>query len=153
MTICADSVAKKHTANQIVPGKARVTWTALASVVPARPGVRTDAQYSLETRFKNGKGASPEELLAAAHAGCFTMAVASSLQASGYPPIELNTEATITQEGDGTGYRIAGSALSLHARVRNVTRQAFETIAWEAANNCSISRVLRTQIRLDVKLL
>lgn len=153
MTICVDSVATIPTANQIVPGKARVTWTALARVVPARPGVRTDTQYSLETRFKNGKGASPEELLAAAHAGCFTLALASSLQASGYPPTELNTEATITQEGDGTGYRIACASLSLHAKVQNVTRQTFETIAWEAANNCSISRILRTQIKLDVKLL
>jgi osmotically inducible protein OsmC len=112
-----------------------------------------EAPYSLTTRFERGKGRDPEDKLAAAHAGCFTAALASSLEAAGYTPTELSTEAVVTQETDGSGFRISGSALTLRAKVPNLTRRTFETIAWHAVNNCAISRVLRTQIRLDAKLL
>ena len=116
-------------------------------------GTLKNTQYSFSTRFENGVGTNPEELLAAAHAGCFTRVLAFSLRAAGYAPTELSTEATVTRESDGTGYRISGSALTLRAKVPNLTRETFETMAWHAVNNCPISKGLRTQIRLDARLL
>jgi lipoyl-dependent peroxiredoxin len=99
------------------------------------------------------KGSSPEALLAAAHAECYARTLAFSLQAAGYVPTELSTEATVTREPDGPGYRISCSALILRAKVPNLSRETFETMAWHAVNNCPISKVLRAQIRLDAKLL
>lgn len=92
-------------------------------------------------------------MLAAAHAGCFTAALAFAVQVAGYTPTELNTEAIITQEPEGPGFSISCSALKLRAKVPNLTRGTFATMARHAVNNCSISKVLRTQIRLDAKLL
>ena len=92
-------------------------------------------------------------MLAAAHAGCFTAALTFSLQAAGYTRTELSTEAVITQEPEGPGFRISCSALTLRSKVPNLTRATFDTMAWHAVNNCPISKVLRTQIRLDAKLL
>jgi lipoyl-dependent peroxiredoxin len=107
----------------------------------------------ISTRLDTGKERSPAELLAAAHAGCFTAALASSLQVAGYSPTQLSAEAAVTQEPDGTGFRISCSALRLRAKVPNLTAATFETLAWHALNNCPISKVLRTQIKLDARLL
>src|SRR6266852_9499715 len=74
-------------------------------------GVLAETPYSFRTRFENEKGTNPEELLAAAHAGCFTMALAFRLQRAGYTPTELNTEAAITLEQDKEGFRVSLSAL------------------------------------------
>jgi osmotically inducible protein OsmC len=83
-------------------------------------GVLAETPYSFKTRFENEKGTNPEELIAAAHAGCFTMALAFGLQAGGYTPTELTTEAAVTLEPEGQGFRISRSALTLRAQVPNV---------------------------------
>ena len=79
-------------------------------------GVLADTPYSFKTRFENEKGTNPEELIAAAHAGCFTMALAFVLQAAGFTPTELATEAAVTLEPEGQGFRISRSALTLRAK-------------------------------------
>ena len=84
-------------------------------------GVLADTPYSFKTRFENEKGTNPEELIAAAHAGCFTMALAFQLQAAGYTATELSTEAAVTIEPEGQGFRISRSALTLRAQVPTET--------------------------------
>src|SRR6201996_8009697 len=95
-------------------------------------GVLNQTPYSFKTRFENEKGTNPEELIAAAHAGCFTMAVAFQLQAAGYTPTELNTEAAVTLEPEGQGFRISGSALTLRATVPNLDEAKFNELAKDA---------------------
>ena len=84
-----------------------------------------ETPYSFKTRFENEKGTNPEELIAAAHAGCFTMALAFGLQAGGYTPTELTTEAAVTLEPEGQGFRISHSALTLRAKVPNLDETKF----------------------------
>jgi len=116
-------------------------------------GVLADTPYSLRIRFENEKGTNPEELIAAAHAGCFTMALAFGLQAAGFTPTELTTEAAVTLEPEGQGFRISRSALTLRAQVPNLDEAAFVRIAGDAEKNCPVSRVLNAAITLDAKLI
>jgi lipoyl-dependent peroxiredoxin len=116
-------------------------------------GVLTDTPYSFRTRFENEKGTNPEELVAAAHAGCFTMALAFGLQAAGFTPTELSTEAAVTLDQDGQSFRISRSALILRAKVPNLDDAAFARIAGEAEKNCPVSKVLNATITLDAKLI
>src|ERR1700742_1173977 len=95
-------------------------------------GVLAETPYSFKTRFENEKGTNPEELIAAAHAGCFTMALAFVLQGAGYTPTELNTEAAVTLEPEGQGFRISRSALILRAKVPNLDDAGLARIAGEA---------------------
>jgi osmotically inducible protein OsmC len=115
-------------------------------------GVLSDTPYSFRTRFENEKGTNPEELIAAAHAGCFSMALAFGLQAAGFTPTELSTEAAVALEQDGQAFRISRSALTLRAKVPNLDDAAFARIAGEAEKNCPVSKVLNAAITLDAKL-
>jgi osmotically inducible protein OsmC len=115
-------------------------------------GVLAKTPYSYRTRFESEKGTNPEELIAAAHAGCFAMALAFRLQRAGYIPTELNTEAAITLEQDKEGFRISLSALTLRAIVPNLDRDTFARLAHDAEQNCPVSRVLRAEITLDATL-
>ena len=116
-------------------------------------GVLAEIPYSFRTRFENDKGTNPEELIAAAHAGCFTMALAFGLQASGYTPTELTTEAVVTLEPEGQGFRISRSALTLRAKVPNLNQGQFLEMAGDAEKNCPVSKVLNAAITLDAKLI
>ena len=115
-------------------------------------GVLAGTPYSFKTRFENEKGTNPEELIAAAHAGCFTMALAFGLQSAGYKPTELHTEAAITIEPEGEGFRITRSALTLRANVPNLESAEFDRLAGVAEKNCPVSKVLNAEITLDAKL-
>jgi len=115
-------------------------------------GVLAATPYSFKTRFENEKGTNPEELIAAAHAGCFTMALAFALQGAGFTPTELATEAAVTLEPEGQGFRISRSALTLRANVPNLDQAAFTRLAGEAEKNCPVSKVLNAEITLDAKL-
>jgi lipoyl-dependent peroxiredoxin len=108
-------------------------------------GVLDATPYSFKTRFESEKGTNPEELIAAAHAGCFTMALAFGLQAAGLNPTELSTEAAVTLDPDGQGFKISKSAL-------NLDDADFARIAGEAEKNCPVSKVLNAEITLDAKL-
>ena len=116
-------------------------------------GVLTRTPYSYKTRFENEKGTNPEELIAAAHAGCFTMALAFALQMAGLKPAELATEAAVTLEPDGAqGFKISRSALTLRAQIPGISADKFASLAQEAERNCPVSKVLRAEITLDAKL-
>jgi len=116
-------------------------------------GVLAETPYSYRTRFENEKGTNPEELIAAAHAGCFTMALAFGLQAAGFTPTELTTEAAVTLESEGQGFRISRSALTLRAKVPNMDETEFVEMARDAEKNCPVSKVLNAEVTLDAKLL
>src|SRR5262249_4289465 len=113
-------------------------------------GVLANTSYSFKTRFENEKGTNPEELIAAAHAGCFTMALAFGLQGAGFTPTELSTEAAVTLEPEGQGFRISRSALTLRAKVPNLDETKFADR--DAEKNCPVSKVLKAEIVLDAKL-
>lgn len=115
-------------------------------------GVLAETPYSFKTRFENEKGTNPEELIAAAHAGCFTMAMAFGLQLAGFKPTELSTEAAVTLEPEGKGFNISKSALTLRGRVPSLDEAQFARIAGEAEKNCPVSKVLNATITLDAKL-
>jgi osmotically inducible protein OsmC len=115
-------------------------------------GVLAETPYSYRTRFENEKGTNPEELLAAAHAGCFTMALAFQLQGAGYTPSELTTEAAVTLEAEGQGFRISRSALTLRASAPGLDEATFARLAEVAEKNCPVSKVLNAEITLDAKL-
>ena len=109
--------------------KARAVWNgsgrAGSGHLSSESGVLAETAYSFKTRFENEKGTNPEELIAAAHAGCFTMSLAFVLQAAGLTPTELSTEAAVTLEADGKGFRISRSALTLRGTVPNLDDAAF----------------------------
>src|SRR6266568_942348 len=115
-------------------------------------GVLAQTPYSFKTRFENEKGTNPEELIAAAHAGCLTMALAFQLQGGGFTPTELSTEAAVTLEPEGQGFRISRSALTLRAKVPNLDETKFVELAKDAEETCPVSKVLNAEITLDAKL-
>jgi lipoyl-dependent peroxiredoxin len=115
-------------------------------------GVLAQTPYSYTTRFEGEKGTNPEELIAAAHAGCFTMALAFRLQAAGHVPTELKTEAAVTLEPEGQGFRISRSDLTLRAQVPNLDEASFARMASDAEKTCPVSKVLNATITLDAKL-
>jgi len=115
-------------------------------------GVLEQTPYSFRTRFESEKGTNPEELIAAAHAGCFTMALAFQLQGAGYTPTELSTEAAVSLDPEGQGFRITRSALTLRASVPNLDQDSFLRLAGVAEKNCPVSKVLNAEITLDAKL-
>jgi lipoyl-dependent peroxiredoxin len=95
----------------------------------ADSGVLSNTAYSFKTRFENEKGTNPEELIAAAHAGCFAMALAFQLQMAGFNPTELASEAVVSLEKEGDGFRITRSALTLRAQVPGIDRPQFDELA------------------------
>ena len=115
-------------------------------------GVLSETAYSFKTRFQDAPGTNPEELLAAAHAGCFTMALAFQLQTAGYTPTELSTQAAISLDPDGAGFRITKSALTLTAEVPGLDKETFDKLAGEAEKNCPVSKVLNAEMTLSATL-
>jgi len=136
--------------------KARAVWRGTgrdgAGDLSTDSGVLAETPYSYRTRFENEKGTNPEELIAAAHAGCFTMAVAFQLQTAGYEPTELTTEAAVSLDPDGQGFKISKSALTLTAEVPGLDQETFDRLAQVAEKNCPVSRVLNAEISLDKRL-
>jgi lipoyl-dependent peroxiredoxin len=115
-------------------------------------GVLTDTTYGYKSRFEDGPGSNPEELIAAAHAGCFSMALAFGLQAAGFTPEEIRTEAAVSLDPDGQGFKISKSALTLRARIPGIDGAKFHELAKAAEQNCPVSKVLNAEITLDAKL-
>ena len=113
--------------------KAQAAWRGTgrdgAGDLTTASGVLSESPYSFKTRFEGEPGTNPEELIAAAHAGCFTMALAFQMQAAGYTPTELVTEAAVSLEPDGAGFRITRSALTLTAEVPGLDKATFDELA------------------------
>lgn len=123
-----------------------------AGDVTTESGVLSRTPYSYGTRFEGEPGTNPEELIAAAHAGCFTMALAFQLQTAGFTPEVLTTEAAVSLEpGDG-GFTITRSALTLTARVPGLDRARFDDLAGVAEKTCPVSKLLKAEIALDATL-
>ncbi|HVG30039.1 MAG TPA: OsmC family protein [Pyrinomonadaceae bacterium] len=115
-------------------------------------GVLAQAQYSFSTRFENGVGTNPEELIAAAHAGCFSMALSGQLGKAELTPESIETTATVTLDKTDAGWTVTEVHLDVTARVPGATEEAFNTAADNAKLGCPISRVLMTKITMDAKL-
>lgn len=120
--------------------------------VSTESGVLSQTQYSFTTRFENGKGTNPEELVAAAHAGCFTMALSAQLGEAGLVPEKLETTATITFEKVDVGWTVTQVHLDVKGKVPKADAAAWEKAAKGAKEGCPISRLLNTSITMDAKL-
>jgi osmotically inducible protein OsmC len=114
--------------------------------------VLSSTPYSFKTRFESQPGTNPEELIAAAHAGCFTMALAFQLQSAGFTPTELRTEAAVHLDQEGQGFKISRSQLKLTAQVPGIDADKFGELARAAELNCPVSKVLKAEISLDWQL-
>ena len=136
--------------------KARAVWRGTGRAgkgeLSSDSGVLAATPYSFKTRFESEQGTNPEELIAAAHAGCFTMALAFILERAGQSPTELTTEAAVTLEPEGQGFKISKSALTLRTKVPNLDAESFARMAADAEKNCPVSKLFRAQITLDAKL-
>jgi osmotically inducible protein OsmC len=115
-------------------------------------GVLSDTQYSFTSRFAEGKGTNPEELIAAAHAGCFSMALSNELGSAGLTPDSIQTAATVTLDKTAAGFAITAVHLDVAARVPGASPQAFEAAAASAKSNCPVSKLLKAEITMTAKL-
>jgi lipoyl-dependent peroxiredoxin len=115
-------------------------------------GVLKETPYSFAQRFENAAGTNPEELIAAAHAGCFAMALSGKLTGAGFPPEKLNVRANLTLEQVQGSWTITTINLDLSAKIPGIDRAKFETLAADAKANCPVSRLLKANITLDAKL-
>ena len=121
--------------------------------ISTQSGVLKDTQYSFSTRFENGIGSNPEELIAAAHAGCFTMALSGQLTSDHHVPDELKTTAVVTMETTDAGPTVTKIHLTTRAKVPNIDKEKFDELAKKAKEGCPISRLLKAaEITLDAQL-
>jgi osmotically inducible protein OsmC len=135
--------ASAHWAGNLKEGKGTVS---------TESGVLSNTQYSFTTRFENGPGTNPEELIAAAHAGCFSMAFSAQLGNAGLTPESIDTSASLTFEKLDAGFTVTSIHLQTKAKVPGASKEAFDTAAANAKAGCPISRLLNTTITLDAQL-
>jgi osmotically inducible protein OsmC len=120
--------------------------------VSSDSGVLSNTQYSFSTRFEDGKGTNPEELIAAAHAGCFSMALSAQLGNAGITPESIDTTATVNLEKTDAGFTITAVHLDVKARVPGADKAAFDKAANDAKAGCPVSRVLNAAITMNATL-
>ena len=120
--------------------------------ISTQSGVLSDTQYSFSTRFEDGIGTNPEELVAAAHAGCFSMALSAQLGGMNLIAESIRTTATVTFEKTEAGFTVTASHLDVRAKVPGADQAAFDTAAGNAKSGCPISRLLNAKISMDAKL-
>jgi osmotically inducible protein OsmC len=120
--------------------------------VSTQSGVLSSSPYSFVTRFENGKGTNPEELIGAAHAGCFAMALSAQLATMNFTPQSIRTTATVTLEKLEAGWTISKIHLDVAARIPGISTSAFESAATSAKANCPVSRLLKAEITMDAIL-
>jgi osmotically inducible protein OsmC len=120
--------------------------------ISTQSGVLAETQYSFSTRFEDGKGTNPEELIAAAHAGCFSMALSAQLANGGKTADTIQTEATVSLEKTEAGFTITAVHLKVRAKVPGATPPDFQAAADAAKAGCPVSRVLKAQITMEAKL-
>jgi osmotically inducible protein OsmC len=121
--------------------------------VSTASGVLANAAYSFHTRFEEGKGTNPEELLAAAHAGCFSMALSAQLAQAGLTAESIETTCAISLEKQPDGFAITKSHLDLKARVPGASQEAFDKATQDAKAGCPVSKLYKTNITLNAELL
>jgi osmotically inducible protein OsmC len=121
-------------------------------IISSDSGVLSDTQYSFSTRFENGKGTNPEELIAAAHAGCFSMALSAQLGTMGLTPDRIATTAAVSLDKVGEGFAITAVHLTVKAKVPGADAPQFQTAANNAKAGCPVSKVLNATITMDATL-
>lgn len=141
--------------------KAQAVWRGAGKdgkgMLSTGSGALNEQPYSAAMRFESEDGrlgTNPEELIAAAHAGCFNMALAFQLSGAGHPPQELSTEAVvdITKDPEGTGWTITAVQLTLRGKVEGLSREQFEELAGKAKAGCPVSRALNADITMTAEL-
>jgi osmotically inducible protein OsmC len=120
--------------------------------VTTQSGVLNQTQYSFSTRFENGVGTNPEELIAAAHAGCFTMALSAQLGEAGMTAESLDTTAKVTLEKTDAGFSITASHLELKAKIPGADKAKFDQAVQNAEKGCPVSKLLNAKISVDATL-
>lgn len=138
----------KRTANAVWHG----TGKDGSGTLSTQSGTLANVPYSFVARFGDGKGTNPEELIAAAHAGCFSMQLSFLLTAANFPPEELKASAVLIMESDGGGWKIATVELTLVAKVPGIAAEKFQEIAAQAKAMCPVSKVLNAEVRLTASL-
>src|SRR5579872_5050259 len=138
----------KRTANAQWRGDLKTGQGALTTA----SGVLSATPYSFHTRFEEGKGTNPEELLAAAHAGCFTMALSAQLAGAGLTAESLETACTISLEKGAEGFEITESHLVLRAKIPGASQEAFQKAVEAAKSGCPVSKLYKTNITLSSSL-
>jgi len=136
--------------------KASAVWNGTLKdgkgTVTTESGVLAQTPYSFRSRFETGTGTNPEELIAAAHAGCFTMALSAQLTGAGLTPESLVTSAALTLEQVEKAWTVTKIHLEVNARVPGATNDQFQKVAADAKANCPISRLLKAEITLKATL-
>ncbi len=120
--------------------------------VSTESGVLSDAAYSFRTRFENEKGTNPEELVGAAHAGCFSMALSAQLGEAGLKPERIETAAAVTLEKVADGFAVTAVHLDVNATVPGADEAKFQAAANKAKEGCPISKLLNTKITMQARL-
>ena len=115
-------------------------------------GVLRDANYTFATRFESSAGTNPEEMIGAAHAGCFSMALSGQLTTAGTPPERVTTAATVTLEKTDVGFTITAIQLDVSAKVPGADAESLQAAAEKAVQSCPISRLLNTNITMNARL-
>jgi len=138
----------KRKASAVWKGDLKTGWGSIST----ESGTLSQAQYSFTTRFENGVGTNPEELIAAAHAGCFSMALSAQLGGSGMKSEKIETSATVTLEKLEQGWTVTEVLLEVKAKVPGADPAAFDKAAKEAKAGCPISRLLNAKITLNAVL-
>jgi osmotically inducible protein OsmC len=121
-------------------------------IISTASGVLSSTPYSFKSRFEQGNGTNPEELLAAAHAGCFSMALSLMLQNEGLKADSIETTCTVSLEKEGDGFAIKRSRLELKARIPGASEEAFQRAANAAKEGCPVSKLFDTEISLKAEL-
>jgi len=121
-------------------------------LLSTKSGALNEYPYGFASRFEGKPGSNPEELIGAAHAGCFTMALSLILGEAGYTATEMNTKAEVTLEKQGDGFAITRSHLTLRAKIPGIDQAKFKELAGMAEKGCPVSKVLRAEISLDAAL-
>ncbi len=138
--------------------KAKAVWNGKLKhgngTVEVESGLFKDAPYSYKSRFEEGTGTNPEELIGAAHAGCFSMAFSGILEQNGFNPERISTNAEVKIEFVGGGFKITKIILSTEGEIPGIEKQVFDRLAMEAKENCPVSRALEaTPIELKATLI
>ena len=121
--------------------------------ISTQTGLLREAPYGFKSRFEDGPGTNPEELIGAAHAACYSMALSLGLGEAGLTANSIDTKAVVSLDKDGDGFKISAVHLTCEARIPGVDKATFERIAEATKQGCPVSKVLKADITLDAKLL
>lgn len=123
-----------------------------SGAISSRSGVLSETPYTFSTRFEGSAGTNPEELIAAAHAGCFSMALSAQLGEAGFTPDHVSTTATVTLEKADGGFAVTRIHLDVSARIPGADQSAFDTAANNAKTGCPISKLMNAEISMSANL-